>query len=200
MKKIIAIIFVLITLQLHAQDHAPSVDKINTIEEAKQYASQNRGVIFNIVNRENDVFLFEKIDTTDLKKNIGETFTQYGRSTKFIQDTIIRVANIKSIYFDLTKTSRELAEILLSQIQKRLDKGETYWELKKKYSHTSAIFTSGPISTGDVKKKFKLNIESSEVNRNYLIDGVSNVIGVVIVVEAPHDVQAFYSITYTISR
>ena len=199
--KITAIfIFTFIAVHIHAQNFKAVVDRIYTIEEAKDYASRERGVDFSIVNYENNVFLFDNVDTTDLKKSIGETATMLGRNTKFIKDTVIRAAKIHSIYFDLSNTSREIAELLLNQINKSLDNGDTFWQLKMRYNHTPAIFTTGPVTTDVVEKKYNLNIESFENNECYSIDNIPNVIGVVLVINKAHDVPAFYSISYNIAH
>jgi len=196
MYKIAIFFYVFIAVQLHAQNHAPAISKINTIEDARIYASENRGVNFDIVNKENDAFLFDDIDTSNIHVSVGKTITLFGRSTKFIQDTLICMVNVQTIVFDLTKTSKDMADLLLNQIKKRLAKGETYWELKRKYSHTSAMFISGPIPMDEIIDNYQLNLKESEEGSQFEIDNVSNKIGVLIVAKIPHRVLAFHSISY----
>ena len=171
---------------------------IKTVDQANKYAASFREVSVSLINAENDVIFFDDIDTTDLKKYVGTSRTFYGRTTKLIEDSIIHIINVQVISFDLSKTSKETANLLLGQISKKIDAGESFWELKKKYGHTSAIFASFPKPVESVKRKYNLSEDTLEVGKksNWEILGSKDQVGLLIVEKAAHPVHAFYAISY----
>lgn len=194
--KLIFTFFVLLNFCVLAQNHEIAIKEVNSMESAKLYAGRFNDVSCSIVNLENDTFLFDKVDTAKVEESVGVTTTLFGRSTKFIKDTVVTMVEVRTIVFDLTKTSKDMAEILLSQMQKRLDKGESYWDLKKKYSHTSALFNSGPVTEQNVQSKYAIDLTSTSSSEKYDIDVNNNLLGLLIVIKEPHNVPGFYVISY----
>ncbi len=151
MKYSLVFFTVLIATLGFSQNHAEEVKKITTIGEARAYASRYREVSISTINAIQDKFVFEQLDTTDAKANIGKSYEDFGRVSRIVSDTTINIADIELIQFDLSKTSETSYEILMGQIKKRIDAGATYWEIKSKFSHTSAYFYSGPRTSGDIR-------------------------------------------------
>jgi len=181
-----------------SQNHEENISAIKTIEQANSYAASFREVSVSIVNAEKDVMFFDDIDTSNLEKYVGTSKTFYGRTTKLIEDSMLTLINVQVISFDLTTTSKETAELLVSQMNKRLDNGETFWGLKKKYGHTSAQFNSSPEPLESITGRYNLDANSLEVGKkfNWEILGSKDQIGILIVEKAAHKVPAFYAISY----
>jgi len=83
-------------------------------------------------------------------------------------------------------------------MKKRIVKGETYWDLKKKYGHTSAIFSSGPELVSTVLKLYGVDVTYTEKEQviDWSAEGKTNKIGMLIIDKVPHLVPAFYAISY----
>jgi hypothetical protein len=198
MKLLLASLACLSFLNSFSQNHAENVRSIETVEEANTYAAGFREVSVSLMNAEKDVIFFDDIDTSDLAKHVGESRAFYGRTTKLIDDSIISLINVQIISFDLTKISKETAELMLSQMFKKLEAGESYWSLKKKYAHTSAQFTSSPEALASVTSKY--NLTESELTEgsklNWEIVGSKSQVGIIIVSKAAHSVPAFYTLSY----
>lgn len=199
MKLLLASIACLTILFSFSQNHEQNVRSINTIEQAKSYASDYREVSVSLMNAEMDAMFFDDIDTSNLEKYVGVSKTFFGRTTKLIEDSIIEVINVQVISFDLSKISKETAELMLAQMIKRLAAGESYWALKKKYAHTSAKWSSSPVPLTTVTNTYKVSNSELEVgsNHKYEIVGSKSQIGIVIVEKAAHFVPAFYTLSYT---
>ncbi|NRA12505.1 MAG: hypothetical protein HRT57_11180 [Crocinitomicaceae bacterium] len=144
MKLLLASLACLSFLSSYSQNHRENISAIKTIDQAKKYAAGFREVSVSMINAENDVMFFDDIDTSDLSKYVGTSKTFYGRTSKLIEDSIIHIINVQVISFDMSKISKETANLILNQISKKMETGESFWALKKKYSHTSAIFSSSP--------------------------------------------------------
>lgn len=144
MRTIVTLFLFGISLSLSAQNHAEEVKDIASLDEAMAYAKQYREVSVTMIDEIKDRFFFEELDTIDPKSNLGKTFSNFGRVSKIVKDTLVDMIEIELIQFDLDKTSESSCEILLSQMRKRLEAGATYWETKEKFGHTSAYFYSGP--------------------------------------------------------
>lgn len=198
MKILLTSLACLTILFSYSQNHNENMSAIKTVDQANKYAASFREVSVSLINAENDVIFFDDIDTTDLKKYVGTSRTFYGRTTKLIEDSIIHIINVQVISFDLSKTSKETANLLLGQISKKIDAGESFWELKKKYGHTSAIFASFPKPVESVKRKYNLSEDTLEVGKksNWEILGSKDQVGLLIVEKAAHPVHAFYAISY----
>lgn len=181
-----------------AQNHEENFRTIHTIEQANAYAASFSEVSTGLVNAEKDVFFFDDIDTTDLAKQVGTTRSFFGRTTKLIKDSVVSIVNVQIISFDLSKVSAETAEILMSQMEKRLESGESYWDIKKKFGHTSAYFSSSPEPTETVAKQYSIEPDSMLEGSYFRWEtfGSSNKVGILIVDDVPHDVPGFYTISY----
>lgn len=198
MKLLLVPIACLSILCTYAQNHAENVRSIKTIEQAHSYASSFREVSVSLVNAEKDVMFFDDIDTTDLSKYVGTSKTFYGRTTKLIEDSLLKMINVQVIAFDLSTISKETAELMLAQMLKKLNAGESFWSLKKKYAHTSAQFSSSPEPVDEVTRKHQLAEKDLEEGKvlNWEIVGSKNQIGILIVEKAAHSVPAFVAISY----
>jgi hypothetical protein len=198
MKILLATIACFTFLQVQAQNHEENLRTIKTADQAKAYAADFREVSFSLINAEKDAMFFDDIDTSKLETYVGSSKSFFGRTTKLIEDTIVSLVNVQVITFDLTKMSKETAELLKSQMLKRLNNGETYWSLKKKYGHTSTIFQSSPEPVGTVTKKYGVK-ETDLVKGNvkdWEIVGSKGQIGILIVEKVPHNVAAFFAVSY----
>lgn len=198
MRLLLTTITCLSVLFCFSQNHEENISAIKTIEQANSYASSFREVSVSIVNAEKDAMFFDDIDTSDLEKYVGTSKTFYGRTTKLIEDSMLSLINVQVISFDLSVTSKETAELLVSQMNKRLNNGETFWGLKKKYGHTSAQFNSSPEPLESVTGKYSLIANDLEAGKkfNWEILGSKDQIGILIVEKAAHKVPAFYAISY----
>lgn len=198
MLKVLPVLLCLNVATVFGQNHEENFRTINTVQEAKEYAATFNEVQSGLMYAEKDVFFFDDIDTSDLKSEVGTTRSFFGRTTKLVKDSIISVVNVQVITIDLSEVSESTAEILINQMLKRLENGESYWEIKSKYQHTSARFTSSPEPTETVKESY--GVAADELTEgNYLqweTSGSSDKIGILIVEKAPHDVPGFYTISY----
>jgi hypothetical protein len=141
---------------------------------------------------------FDDIDSSKLESYVGTTKTFYGRSTKLIEDTMLSMVSVQVITFDLSKISKETAEVLRSQMIKKLEEGETFWFLKSKFGHTSALFESSPEITQAVVSKYSIEESQFEKGKYYTweIVGSKEQIGILIVSTVPHQVPGFFTISY----
>jgi hypothetical protein len=198
MKMLLASLACLSIFSCYSQNHSENISAIKTVDQANKYAASFRDVSVSLLNAEKDVIFFDDIDTADLSKYVGTSRTFYGRTTKLIEDSIIDIINVQVITFDLSKTSKETANLMLGQISKKMDAGESFWALKKKYSHTSAVFTSSPEPLESVKRKFSLAEDALELGKksNWEIVGSKDQVGLLIVEKAAHPVHAFFAISY----
>lgn len=185
-------------LYTNAQNHEENVRSIKTIEQANSYASSFREVSVSMVNAEKDVMFFDDIDTSDLSKYVGTSKTFFGRTTKLIDDSMLQIINVQIISFDLSTISKETAELMVAQMVKKLNEGEGFWSLKKKYAHTSAHFCSSPESLNAITTKYDLLEKDLEVGKtlNWEIVGRKNEVGILIVEKAAHLVPAFVTLSY----
>jgi len=178
----------------YSQDHGSAIKEFSTLEEAQEYASQFREVSVGMINEYNDKYLFEEIDTSDMPSNIGKSFSGYGRTTCILKDTLIQLIEVEIIRFDLSKSSESTSDILLGQMNKRLAAGDTYWDVKNKFDHTSAWFYSGPISFSDIKLMH--DFEDITPSENWIPFSNSNFKGMARIQNLNENVKAFYVIGY----
>ena len=181
-----------------SQNHEENLRTIKTVEQAKTYATGFREVSVSMVNAEKDVMFFDDIDTSNLAQYVGTYKSFYGRTTKLIKDSLVELIKVQVITFDLSTISKETAQLMLDQMIKKLESGESFWSLKKKYAHTSAQFVSSPEPLASISKKYSL--DEGELNVGvpfkWEIIGSKEQIGILIVTEAAHKVPAFYTISY----
>ncbi len=196
MRGILFTCFICFVSLTYAQGHDDWIAKINTIEDAKKYAKKHSDVIVSYVNAEKDRFLFDKVNTEDMEGHIGEVNTLFGRSTKFLKDTVLSMVDIQVIQFNNNDGEAETMEILRSQILKKLKSGETYWDMKKKYNHTSASFSSGPEMTDQVNKKYNINLDVYKKGSIIEVQSGDNIKAIIILKVESHDVPAFCAISY----
>lgn len=198
MKLLLASLACLTFLFSFSQNHEENMRGINTMEQAKSYAAGFREVSVSMVNAEKDVMFFDDIDTSDLAKYVGTSKTFYGRTTKLIEDSLLKLINIQVISFDLSTISKEMAQLILDQMIRKLESGESFWSLKKKYGHTSAQFVSSPEPLASVTSKYSLDESKLKVGERFKweIIGSKDQIGILIVDQAAHQVPAFYAISY----
>lgn len=198
MKLTLTPLFLFFVYAAFSQNHEENFRTIETIEQAKTYATGFSEVSVEIINAEKDVFFFDDIDTTNLEKHVGTSKTFFGRTTKLIEDTVVSLVNVQIISLDLTKMSPEVADVLLNQMESRIQSGESYWDLKKKYGHTSAQFTSSPELTNQIVQSYEVDADSL-IAGSYFKWGNSktpNKIGLLIVEKNPHLVPGFFTISY----
>lgn len=189
------IIFLLTHFNVFCQGHENWISKISTVEDALRYASKHKDVLVSFVNSEKDVFLFDSIDTSNLSSHVGQSSTLFGRTTKFLKDTMITMVDIQVILFDTAAMPSETIDVLKPQMLKRIHEGEKFWDLKKKYAHTSTSFISGPEIVQDVLIKYNVNVEYAQAGAIYEFN-VGGRQGIIIVNIAAHKVPAFYAISY----
>lgn len=178
------------------QNHSENFQVITTPEQAEEYASSFREVFTANINMESDVFFFDDIDTSQMESYVGTTRSFFGKTTKLIQDSLFNVVNVQVIRFDLTKVSPETAEILAGQMKKMLEQGQTYWDLKTRFSHTSARFISSPEVVEEVAEKYDIT-EVEMIKDSYFewkIEEKS--MGFIIIDKEPHLVPGFCTISY----
>lgn len=178
------------------QNHSQAIASISTVEAARNYAHKYREVSVSLINAESDRLVFDEIDTVNIESNNGKSFSFFGRNIKLLKDTALMMADIQVISFDLTSTSRETSELLRSQMIKRLENGETYWDLSKKYAHTSAQFRSGPRYMSEIMRDFSLRMDDAIAGDQFLYDNSKSEMGILIVNKTPFSVLAFYTIGY----
>lgn len=179
-----------------AQNHAENFETIRTIKEAKDYASGFREVFTGTVNMEADVFFFDDIDTSQLASYVGTSKSFYGKTTKLIEDSLFNMVKVQVIRFDLKKVSPETAEILMGQMKKLLDRGDSYWDIRKRFSHTSAQFTSAPEIAEEVAEKYDI-AQAQMVEDTYIEWSRSgDSMGILIIDKAPHAVPGYYTISF----
>lgn len=184
-------------LGAYSQTHKDWMGKINTIDEAKRYASKHSDVVVSFVNPEQDVFLFDDVNMSNLSSHVGETKDIFGRSTKFLVDTTISMSDVKIIRFDVSDIQYATMDKLIEEVEVSLSEGKTYWDVQKALKDTDAIFWSGPLRTDEIESTYDVKLENSSDGTivPILTNGVKS--GMIIVSKAPHNVSGFYSITYT---
>jgi len=198
MSKYLLFLLFLSSFCTFGQNHEENLRAITTIEEANKYAATFSEVSCGIMHAEKDRIFFDDIDTANLQQHVGTSQSFFGRTTKLIKDTIVNVVNVQLITFDLTQMSEETAKILIGQMIKRFESGETYWTVKQKFGHTSAQFYSGPENVASVEKKY--NVTEDQMTENAFFEweyfGEPHTIGILIIEKEPHDVPGFYTISY----
>lgn len=193
-------IFLFSCVTVSAQFHDDNVSRINTIEEAREYASKYREVSFGVVNSESDVVLFDNVDTTNLKASIGQINTIYKRRTKFIKDTSIAMVNIQVIEFNYEKLSLDAANVLIDAFISRYKSGDSYWDLMKEFSGEKCKFTSGPCSLNDLADRFGNVFERKKTHDifKWSYANKPNLPFLIIIDQKVHSVPAFYSISFNV--
>lgn len=191
---------VLITLCISSvswgQNHGENFTTINTVAAAKDYASGFREVFTGIVHLEKDVFFFDDIDTSKLESYVGTMRSSFGKRTKLIQDSMFNIVNVQIIEFNLKKISPETAEILVGQMSKLLEKGESFWDVKKRFDHTSAEFSSSPKVVQDITDSYSVLENQMTEGEFYRFDNPGENIGIVIIDKNPHLVPGYFIVSY----
>jgi hypothetical protein len=97
---------------------------------------------------------------------------------------------------DFKDVSKETAEVVIGQMKKLLENGESYWDVVKKFQHTSAKYSSSPQIVEEVATDY-------EITENQMIEGKffeweksGESIGIVIIEEEPHEVPGFFILSY----
>jgi hypothetical protein len=178
------------------QNHAENFQVITTPEQAEEYASSFREVFTANINMESDVFFFDDIDTSNMASYVGITKSFFGKTTKLLQDSLFNVVNIQVIRFDLKKVAPETAEILAGQMKKLLEQGQTYWDLKTRFSHTSARFISSPEVMEEVTEKYDITEAQMTKDSYHEWKTEEESMGFVIIDKESHQVPGFCAISY----
>lgn len=198
MKLTLILISICIVHVLHGQSHAEVVAKINSIEEATKFASNHRDVTVDFVDAENDVFLFDKIDTSKMESYVGKVETVYRRSTKFLKDTIIQIANVQFIRFKPELITLEESVDFAQKIMEDHNGGMSYWNIMKKYQREGIVFNGGPKTDLELLTEFNSNFNTRSLDEMFITNTVENesypVVALIRV--KSHDVPAFIAISY----
>ncbi len=186
------------TTVVFGQNHEENLRAVTTVQEANDYAASFSEVSCGLMHSEKDIVFFDDIDTANLASHVGTSRSFFGRTTKLIKDSIVNVVNVQIITFDLSQMSSETAEILLGQMEKRLANGESYWDIKQKFGHTSAQFSSAPEIVEKVETTYNITEEQMTLGSYYRWErlGSTNKIGLLIVDGEPHEVPGFFTISY----
>ncbi len=185
-----------------AQMHEENIPKINTVEEAIEYANKYREVSVEIVNSERDVFLFDHVDLDNLSASVGKINTLYQRRTKFLKDTMITMVNVQTIDFNNQLIDIDSANALIDLIMKDYKNGSSYWDLMKKYQSASCRFDSGPVATEALEKRYGSTLTERKKDEifKWSYPNRPNLPVIIIIHEEAHPVPAFYAISYTVLR
>ncbi len=198
MKLTLLIISICALHSVYAQSHAEVVAKINSIEEAESFASKHRDVSVSIVDAENDVFLFDKIDTTIMSSYVGKVETIYRRSTKFLKDTIVNISNVQFVRFNSELISIQESKELVKSILEEHNNGMSYWSIMKKYQSDSVRFDGGPKLKDELIVEFNSDFSKKPLNQMFVTNSNNNsdypMIALVRV--QSHSVPAFIAISY----
>ena len=186
----------LISATSWGQNHGDNLNKIHTLEEAEDYASKFREVFVGKVNAEKDVIFFDAIDTANLADYVGTFHSSIGRTVKLLKDSLFNGVHVQIIRLDLKKVSPETAGILLDQMKKLLERGDTFWEVRDRFSHTSAQFTSGPQLVDDVTAKYGVGEDEMLQNAYFEWEQSNRSVGIVIIDEEPHPVPGFCTVSF----
>ncbi|MDC0257643.1 hypothetical protein OAK35_02760 [Crocinitomicaceae bacterium] len=195
LKLCIAITLCISTISF-GQNHEENFTSVNTVQGAVEYAKGFREVFTGIVHFEKDVFFFDDIDTSKLDSYVGTMHNTIGKRTKLIDDSMFNIVNVQVITLDLTKIAPETAEVLIGQMKKLLDRGDSYWDVKKRFSHTSAKWSSSPQVVGDVTESYAISEEQMIKGAYYQWERTGESIGFVVVDKAPHLVPGYYTLSY----
>ena len=194
-------LFLFSCVTVSAQFHDDNVSRINTVEQAREYASKYPGVSFGVVNSELNVVLFDNVDTTNLKASIGQVNTIYKRRTKFIKDTSIAMVNIQVIEFNYERLSLDAANVLIDDFISRYQSGDSYWDLMKEFSGKTCTFTSGPCSLNNLVEQFGNVLEGKKPHEifKWSYSNTPNLPCLIIIDQKVHSVPAFYSISFNVA-
>lgn len=196
MLKLCTLLSLLISVTSWAQNHQENFAAIKTIEQAEKYAKGFREVFTGIVHQEKDVFFFDNIDTSKLDTYIGSMHDTFGKKMKLVQDSIFNIVNVQVIKLDFKDVSPETAEILTKQMGKLLARGDSYWDVKKRFSHTSAKFSSSPKIVEEVTSDYAVSEEQMISGEYYKWEKPGEGTGFVIVDKEPHLVPGFFTISF----
>jgi hypothetical protein len=180
----------------YGQNHRENLRTINTLEEAKSYASSFEEVFTGTVNLEKDVFFFDEIDTSKMSSYVGTSISSFGKTTKLLQDSVFNIVNIQLIRLDFDKMPEETADILMGQMLKLLNKGSSYWDLKKRFSHTSAHFSSAPEIVEEISAEYGVLEDQMTEGAFYEWEKSGKSKGIIIVEKLPHFVPGFTTISF----
>lgn len=178
------------------QNHEENFTAVNTVEEANDYAKGFREVFTGIVHMEKDVFFFDDIDTSKLDSYVGTMHNTIGKRTKLIDDSIFNIVNVQVVTLDLTKISPETAEVLIGQMKKLFDRGDSFWDVKKRFAHTSAKWSSSPQVVEDVAESYAISEKQMIKGEHYQWERAGESIGFVVIDKEPHLVPGFYTLSF----
>lgn len=178
------------------QNHGDNLSTIHTVEAAEDYASKYREVFMGTVNAEKDVIFFDAIDTANLADYVGTFHSSIGRTVKLLKDSIFNGVHVQIIRLDLKKFSPETAGILLGQMKKLLERGDTFWEVRDRFSHTSAQFISGPQLVDDVTADYGIREDEMLQNAYFEWEQPNRSVGIIVIDEEPHPVPGFCTVSF----
>ena len=201
MKQAILLLMCIYSAFSIAQFHDNNIPKISTLEDAKAYADRYGEVSFGLVNSEMDVFLFDEVDTSNMKASIGVMNTIYQRRTKFLKDTIVTIVNVQIIEFNNEMIDIDSANVLIAEIIEKYESGTSYWNLLKEYRNESCTFNSGPSSTEFLHERFGTTLEDRQRGEifKWSYSNRPNLPLIIIIQEEAHEVPAFYAISYNVA-
>lgn len=201
MNRILLLIFGCVCLSAYGQFHDNNIPKIESVDAAKEYADRYREVSVNLVNSEMDVFLFDEVDTGNMKASVGKISTIYRRRTKFLKDTVVTLVNVQTIEFDHDKISIDSANVLIDEIIKKYNAGTSYWNLMKQYRSESCKFNSGPSPTELLKKRYGCTLEDRKKDEifKWSYSNRPSLPIIIIINEEAHPVPAFWAISYNVA-
>ncbi|MCR9174213.1 MAG: hypothetical protein NXI10_17080 [bacterium] len=179
-----------------SQNHEENFSTIKTIEQAEDYASGFREVFTGIIHMEKDIFFFDDIDTSKLASYVGTMHSTIGKRTKLIDDSMFNIVNAQIIEIDYSDISPETAEILVGQMQKLLDRGDSFWDVKKRFSHTSAKFSSSPKMVQEITDSYAVTEGQMIEGQHHKWERAGEGVGFVVIDKAPHRVPGFYTISF----
>lgn len=185
----------------YTQSHDKSISTIRTVEAAREYAARFNEVSFDIVNYEQDVFLFDNVDLDNLPGSVGKLRTLFQRRTKFLKDTVITMLDVQTIEFDYETLGMDSVSVLRKTMMAEYNAGATYWDLKKKYEGPHCFFSSGPESTDALFQRFGSGMEDRKKGEIFRWDrgGRADFPLLIIIHREAHPVPAFYAISYNVA-
>lgn len=197
MRILLSFLLVLSVSTVFSQFHDYNISKITDINEAKAYASRYREVSFGIVNAHNNPFLFDDIDTSNMKNEVGNVRFIYNRGTKFLKDTTLTMTHIQVVEFNTNVLSEDSIAKLKVLIQQRMNEGVGYWMLQREFRGEGIRYTSQPVNIDDIDVTYNVEGDSLvDMGFQWWETTDHNRIGWIIMDENPVKVPAFYSISY----
>ena len=169
MKKITSLFLILFFQNIYSQNINEKLDKVNTIEEAEKFVTDNSELIPAIFNISPEIDTLVPTSFKALK--IGNIFNESGNTFKVLSVNKGKAFRVSYVYLDGSKLSMNEINKLRPKIIKEYRKGIKFSELAKKYTMDTNL--TGELNwflEGMMYTEFENSIKAHTLGEIYTVD------------------------------